>query len=97
MKAYHKAIIDYYSYVINLKLNPFTRLHRGFTNSFMVLQVFRSVPGLKAELGKCGFAAISLEDQALQMYDSLVACSMKEWPITYLGLPLGGNPWAISF
>lgn len=66
----------------------------GFKNVLTVLQIFESVFDLKVSLSKCGLDGINMESQMLSEYALLVGCMVKEWPIIYLGVPLGGNHWS---
>ena len=36
------------------------------------------------------------KDSVISLAES-VGCEVEAWPITYLGMPLGGNPCSLSF
>lgn len=38
-----------------------------------------------------------MDSRVLSEYASLVGYSVKEWPFTYLGVPLGRDPQSIRF
>lgn len=61
---------------------------------FTLLQVFEVVSGMKINKSKCGLAGINVENSVLSSYATPVGCSVKQFPFSYLGLPLGGNPLA---
>ena len=63
-----------------------------FSNFLKILQAFRSFSGLRVNLSKSTLLGINTEPALLQDFEDLSGCELGEWPIKYLGLPLGGNP-----
>ncbi|KAH9734302.1 reverse transcriptase domain-containing protein [Citrus sinensis] len=49
------------------------------------------VSGLKINLRKSSIVGINFQDQKLIDLASSVGCEIGNWPLKYLGLPLGGN------
>ena len=69
----------------------------SFKNLLMVVGLFCSVSGLKVNMAKSTLLGMGVaEDIVVSLVDS-VGCEVGEWPITYLGMPLGGNPCCRSF
>lgn len=62
-----------------------------------IMRSFERISGLRINLEKCKVAVLNLEDGELSVYARLLGCEQESWPIKYLGLPLGGNPRALSF
>ena len=71
--------------------------HNVFLNILRLLEVFGSVSGLQVNLSKSTLLGINIDDDMLQNLASLSGCEVGAWPIKYLGLPLGGNPWKLDF
>ena len=69
----------------------------NFLNVLSLLQIFESIFGLHNNLGKSGLIGINVEDHFLEDLSNLVGCAIMDWPLTYLGVPLGGNPHSVSF
>ena len=61
------------------------------------LQNFESVFGLQINLSRSGLTGIKVEDQFLYDLASMAGCAILEWPSSYLGVPLGGNPNLAAF
>ena len=53
--------------------------------------------GLKINFGKSTILGINLEEADVTYLAEIVQCSVGNWPIKYLGLPLGGNPTRKTF
>ena len=66
-------------------------------NALSILQIFELSFGLKINLSKSGLAGINIVSQELSNTTSSVGCQILEWPLVYLGVPLGGNPRSVSF
>ncbi|WJZ99833.1 hypothetical protein VitviT2T_018248 [Vitis vinifera] len=62
-----------------------------------LLLVFGHISGLKVNLDKCNLFYINLDQNHLSKLAKLLDCKASDWPILYLGLPLGGNPKACGF
>lgn len=41
---------------------------------------------------KSGVAGINIEIDTVSHFARLARCGIHDWPVTYLGIPLGGNP-----
>ncbi|RVW83327.1 LINE-1 retrotransposable element ORF2 protein [Vitis vinifera] len=61
-----------------------------------LLLVFGQVSGLKVNLDKSNLFGINLDQNHLSRLTLMLDCKASDWPILYLGLPLGGNPTAYS-
>ncbi|KAJ9671310.1 hypothetical protein PVL29_025144 [Vitis rotundifolia] len=61
-----------------------------------LLLVFGHISGLKVNLDKSNIYGINLDQNHLYRLAEMLDCKVSNWPILYLGLPLGGNPKAIS-
>ena len=59
--------------------------------------VFGQIYGLKVNLDKSERFGINLDQDHLSRLALMLDCKASNWPILYLGLPLGGNPKACSF
>ena len=62
-----------------------------------LLLVFGQISGLKVNLDKSNLFGINLDQNHLSRLALLLECKASDWPILYLGLPLGGNPIACGF
>lgn len=62
-----------------------------------MLLVFESVSSLKINLFKSDIAGINLDFRNIRKNASLLGRYVLDWPLLYLGIPLGGNPSASSF
>ena len=71
--------------------------HVYFLNFLRLLEVFRSLSDLRINLSKSILLDINTDSVLLQELATLSGCDLGEWPIKYLGLPLGGNPQMIDF
>lgn len=61
------------------------------TNLRLVLLCFERISGLRVDMDKCKAAGLNLNEGDLDVYSRILCCEKEEWPIKYLGLPLGGN------
>ena len=66
-------------------------------NLKIILLVFEQVSGLKINLEKSTISGINTMQELLSILTLVFYCSVSEWPLSYLGLPLGGNPKTIGF
>ena len=62
-----------------------------------LLLVFGQISRLKVNLDKSNLFGINLDQNHLSRLALLLDCKASDWPILYLGLPLGGNPTACGF
>ena len=62
-----------------------------------LLLVFGQIYGLKVNLDKSNLFGINLDQNHLSRLALLLDCKASDWPILYLGFPLGGNPIACGF
>ncbi|KAJ9701102.1 hypothetical protein PVL29_006450 [Vitis rotundifolia] len=66
-------------------------------NLKIILLVFGQVSGLKINLEKRTILGINTGQELLSSLALVFYCRVSEWPSSYLGLPLGGNPKTIGF
>ena len=66
-------------------------------NLKLILLVFGQVSGLKINLEKSTISGINTRQELLSSLTSVFYCKVSEWPLSYLGLLLGGNPKTIGF
>ena len=66
-------------------------------NLKLILLVFGQVSGLKINLEKSTISGINTRQELLSSLTSIFYCRVSEWLLSYLGLPLGGNPKTIGF
>ncbi|RVW69924.1 hypothetical protein CK203_061916 [Vitis vinifera] len=52
---------------------------------------------LRINLNKSTLFRINISQSQIARLASLLDCAVSDWPLLYLGLPLGGNPNSISF
>ena len=71
--------------------------HSYFLNFLRILEVFRSCSGLRVNLSKSTLLGINTNVVLIQDLADLSGFELGDWPIKYLGLPLGGNPRRIDF
>ena len=73
--------------------------HTGtsFMNLITVVGFFCSVSGLKINMAKSTFLGMGVEEDTTRTLAELVGCEVGDWPTTYLGMPLGGNPRSRPF
>ena len=66
-------------------------------NLKIILLVFGQVSDLKINLEKSSIVAINTNQEMVSRLASTLDCQETKWPLSYLGLPLGGNPNSIGF
>ena len=66
-------------------------------NLKIILLVFGQVFGLKINLEKSIISGINTRQELLSSLALVLDCRVSEWPLSYLGLPLGGNPKTTGF
>lgn len=66
-------------------------------NLFYIIKVFEQASGLNINYGKSELLGINVDDVEIEALVSKFGCKHYNWPTTYLGLPLGGNPKLPSF
>lgn len=66
-------------------------------NMNMILESFCLISGLKINKAKCSLVGINSENPNVERLAEVLGCGVGSWPLSYLGLPLGGNPKAASF
>ena len=71
--------------------------HSYFTKYLSILELFGSISGLRVNLKKSTILGINTDPVFLQNLADMSGCVVGEWPIKYLGLPLGGNPRKTEF
>jgi hypothetical protein len=54
-----------------------------------ILQIFSDASGLRTNLGKCSITPIHVLEDNTQQLQAILGCQIADFPITYLGLPLG--------
>lgn len=62
-----------------------------------ILQNFETISGLKVNFLKSSLASIGVVKEDLEHFSTILRCKVEDWPLKYLGLPLGGSPKLISF
>ena len=62
-----------------------------------LLLVFGQISGLKVNLDKSNLFGINLDQNHPSRLALLLESNASDWPILYLGLPLGGNPNVCGF
>ena len=63
----------------------------SFVNILSILGFCDTIFGLKINLVKSDLVGIDVDNQFLNTFASLAGCQVLQWPLTYLGIPLGGN------
>lgn len=53
--------------------------------------IFERILGLKVNFAKSSVARIGVVDSEVSQYAQLLGCRVEEWPLKYLGMPLGGR------
>ena len=66
-------------------------------NLKLILLVFGQLSRLKINLKKSTLSWINVNQESLTCLASCLECRVSKWPLSYLGLSLGGNPLTISF
>ena len=59
--------------------------------------MFGQISGLKVNLDQSNLFGINLDQNHLSRLALMLDCKASNWPILYLGLPLGRNPTACGF
>uniref|UniRef100_A0A803P8A0 Reverse transcriptase domain-containing protein n=1 Tax=Cannabis sativa TaxID=3483 RepID=A0A803P8A0_CANSA len=62
-----------------------------------IVEAFCGISGLKVNLNKSQLLGICLSDEAVAQGANLIGCEVGKWPMTYLGMPLGGSPRKKTF
>ncbi|XP_062109433.1 uncharacterized protein LOC133820653 [Humulus lupulus] len=62
-----------------------------------ILKVFSVVSGLSINLQKCQLLGINLNEEIVERQAKEIGCEVGQWPIQYLGLPLGDSPRSKGF
>ena len=57
-----------------------------------IILVFGQVSGLKINLEKSSILGKNTNKEMVSRLVSIMDCQETDWPLSYLGLPLGGNP-----
>ncbi|RVW30605.1 Transposon TX1 uncharacterized 149 kDa protein [Vitis vinifera] len=80
--------------ICNLPMIPSSFLTQGgrFADSQESLLAFGHISRLKVNLDKSNIYGINLDQAHLSRLAEMLDCKASDWPILYLGLPLGGNP-----
>ena len=69
----------------------------SFRNLLTVVGLFCSVSGLKINMAKSTLLEMGVDEDSITSLAESVGCEVGAWPITYLGMRLGGNPCSRSF
>ena len=69
----------------------------SFNNMMTLLGLFCEASGLKINMAKSILLGLGVSDQVITSRAEMVGCEVGTWPISYLGMPLGGNPCSRSF
>ena len=59
--------------------------------------MFGRLSRLRINLNKSTLSGINISQSQTTKFASVLDCAVSDWPLLYLGLPLGGNPNSISF
>uniref|UniRef100_A0A803PZS1 Reverse transcriptase domain-containing protein n=1 Tax=Cannabis sativa TaxID=3483 RepID=A0A803PZS1_CANSA len=57
-----------------------------------IVETFCGVSSLKVNLNKSQLLGICLEEEVVAQNTEVIGCKVGTWPMTYLGMPLGGSP-----
>ena len=63
----------------------------------MVVGMFSLVSGLKINMAKSTLLGLRVNEEVVRSLAESVGCEVGVWPITYMGMPLRGNPCCRSF
>ncbi|CAL2262014.1 unnamed protein product [Prunus armeniaca] len=66
-------------------------------NLLDLLDFFCLISGMKINKSKCSLVGFGHSPSFLNRLASGWGCAVGDWPMMYLGLPLGGNPRSIGF
>ena len=64
----------------------------SLNNLILLLDVFCLASGHKINLAKSQLLGINMDDNVISKKATMLGCEVGQWPLQYLGLPLGGNP-----
>jgi hypothetical protein len=62
-----------------------------------VLILFEAVFGLKVNFHNSMLVGVNITESWLNEAAIILSCKIGKVPFLYLGLPIGGNPWRLSF
>ncbi|RVW80770.1 putative ribonuclease H protein [Vitis vinifera] len=68
-----------------------------FQNLKLILLIFGILSRLKININKSTLCGINTSHDQISKLALMLGCTVSNWPLMYLGLPLGGNPKSISF
>ena len=57
----------------------------------LILLVFGCLSGLRINLNKSTLSSINTSQNQISRLAMMLECTVFDWPLMYLGLPLGGN------
>lgn len=66
-------------------------------NLFFVIKAFEQASELNINMSKSNFTGVNIDPSAIRNIEMMLGCCHSSLPISYLGMPLGGNPKAIDF
>ncbi|PON31455.1 hypothetical protein PanWU01x14_369730, partial [Parasponia andersonii] len=69
----------------------------NFKNLLQVLEVFCSISSLCINMAKSTLLGINVDEELVHSLADSSGCKVGNWPIKYLGMPLGGNPRKFDF
>lgn len=62
-----------------------------------ILLTFVTISVFKVNYSKSSMAGIGVDEGALCRFVGILGCKMENWPMKYLGFPLGGCSKSIFF
>lgn len=62
-----------------------------------ILRCFELCAGLKVNFFKSKLSGVGVDSRFLNSSSSMLHCQQMQFPVTYLGLPVGGNPRRLVF
>ena len=68
-----------------------------FQNLKLILLIFGILSRLKININKSTLCGINTSHDQISKLALMLGCTISNWHLMYLGLPLGGNPKSISF
>lgn len=57
----------------------------------LILQIFEKISDLKVNFLKCWLVGIGVDNGQLIRFAQIMGCRVEQWPLQYLGMPLGGT------
>ena len=69
----------------------------SFNNLLTLIGLFCATSGLKINMAKSTLLGLGVDEESIQSLAEMVGCGVELWPISYLGMPLGGNPNSRTF